>query len=345
MQKFIFQYPEYLWALAAGLPVLALGFWALWWVRRKRLGLVVGKNQLSQMFPGWTDARQILRYALLWLGVAGFLLALARPRYGTAKETSERSGVYIALVLDVSTSMLAEDILPNRLQRAKMAISQLFTRFRNDQVALVVFAGTAHLAVPMTPDLAFAQMALDFADTESPTYQGTQLTEALDQAIQAFPEERTGGAAIILMTDGEDHEGSAVEKAREAYNNNIVVHAMGVGKSQGAPIPQYSGQTLVGYKKDADGNPILTTLNMNLLQDIAQAGGGIAVQGENPTQAIEDIFKEIESMNREVFSLEERDDMQDQFFWFLWPAFCVLLAESLIAERGIPWWKKFGFLN
>lgn len=342
MQRFIFQHPEYLLALAVVLPALLFIITLHWLQKRKRVRKLADRSLKEKMLPGFTFARFALKKTLLLLAITGIFFALARPRFGKIAVETERSGIYLCIALDLSSSMLAEDLMPNRLTRARMAIQQLFNRLKNDQLAMVYFAGNAKLAVPMTPDLAFAQMSLEYADTEWPEVQGTNLTEALDIAMGAFPENRTGGAAIILISDGENHEGEAIQKAKEAYNSNIVVHTLGIGKNQSVPIPVYQGNNLTGYKKDAEGQTVMTRLNENLLKEIARAGGGIYMPGENPTQALNQIFTHIESMNTEVFELDEREEHKEQYLWFLWPAFCFLLAESLISERSIPWWKRIG---
>jgi len=339
-----FLHTEWLWALL-GLAGFIPSTWAfLVWRKRQRLKLGITGKREDQM-PGYSRFRVILRWTLVGIAWAGIILGVARPRYGEATQPGTRKGVYISVVLDVSTSMLAEDLKPNRLQRAKMAIQSMLKRLKNDQISLVVFAGTAHVVVPMTPDIAFVNMMLRGVDTELPSVQGTHIGEALTRAFEGIPEERKGDAAIILITDGEDHEEEAVEVARNLAAKNIFLHTLGIGNSVGAPIPIYKNGLLTGYKKDRDGNTVMTRLNEDMLRELARIGKGIYVHGSNPGEALDQIFSHIDNMASENFTLADRDDMEERYAWFVWPAFVLLLIELLLTEKSIPWWKRWQFFE
>jgi Ca-activated chloride channel family protein len=335
----VFQNSLILWGLLL-LPFFFL--YAFLSIRRKKqiLSQISGEHKIFLLFPGLNFARQWLRW-FLWISIFSLLLlAIARPRYGLFESEKERKGIYLTVALDVSTSMLAEDLSPNRLSRAKMAVQNVLKRLKNDQVALVVFAGSAHIAVPMTPDIGYVNMVLRTVDTEMPSEKGTWITEALRMAFETFPENRTGEAAIILISDGEDHEGEAVEIAMKAKDNRIFVHTLGIGNPQGTPIPLYENGKLIGYKKDENGQTILSKLNENMLREIASAGGGMYRHGINPGSSLDEIFTHIDLMAKEKFSPAQRNDLEERYLWFLWPALILLTLEWFLKEKSTPWWKR-----
>jgi Ca-activated chloride channel homolog len=339
-----FLHTEWLWGLLGILGFVPAAWAFLLWRKRQRKKLGVYGKREDQM-PGYSPYRVILRWTLVGVAWAGIILGIARPRYGEATQPGTRKGVYISLVLDVSVSMLAEDLKPNRLQRAKMAIQSMLKRLKNDQISLVVFAGTAHVVVPMTPDIGFVNMMLRSIDTDLPSVQGTHIGEALRRALEGIPEDRKGDAAVILITDGEDHEVEAVEVARKLAENKIYLHTLGIGSTEGTPIPIYKNAQLTGYKKDGAGNTVMTRLNEDMLRELARVGNGIYVHGANPGEALDQIFNQIDTMASESFTLADRDDMEERYAWFVWPAFFLLLIELLLTEKSIPWWKKWQFLE
>lgn len=339
-----FAHPERLWLLwsLAGLVLLFAG--AAWWRSRawKRLG---DGALLARLQPGRSRARKTFRFVLASLAMASILLALANLRAGSKKERVEREGADVVVAFDLSASMLAEDLPPNRLDRARFFTARLLRELDNDKVGLVVFAGNAYLQMPMSVDLRAAQMYLNVLDPSIIPRQGTAIGEAIGQGLEAFAagEGQAAGKqanrAIIVVTDGENHEGEALEMAKKAAEQGVAIFTVGVGTPKGAPIPVRS-RGREDYKKDNDGNIVLSKLNEQALREIAEAGGGQYVHVAGGNTSIETIAKAVDGLGTATGETFTYTDYKQHFQVFLGIAFVLLLLEFLLPDRKARWWRE-----
>jgi len=237
------------------------------------------------------------------------------------------------IALDVSNSMLSEDIQPNRLEKAKRAIARLTERLSNDKIGLIVFAGKAYTQIPITTDYASAKMFLGSINTEIVPTQGTAIGSAIDLAMSSFSPDLESSKAIIVITDGENHEDDAVEMAKKAAEKKIVVHTIGMGLPQGGPIPIYNAYGQKDFKRDQSGQVVVTKLDEAMLQQIAAAGGGTYIRANNTEVGINNVFDEINKMEKTELESRVYSDYNDQFFYFIVAAFALLVLEFAVMER------------
>lgn len=319
---------------------LAIGFLLLNQVKSRLKKLGKAKNTALTL-PMYQLHRVFWRH--LFLGLAGALLALAlaRPQWGQRTVETERKGMYLVLALDVSQSMLAEDVKPNRLYRAKQAAIHWLDDLKNDRLALVVFAATAQIQMPMTSDYGAARLYLESVDQLKPDLQGTSLNEALTAAYKAIPKEREADAAVILISDGEDHEGKAMEMAAKMAEEGIEVHTLSVGLNQAVPIPDGKG-----YLKDEAGRMALTKPNKQMLAQLADVGGGTFADDPHPEQGLNRIFAALEEKQRESFSSEIKEEGREEHAgWFVAAALVLLCIELFWKNTRKPQakvWTWFG---
>jgi Ca-activated chloride channel family protein len=267
---------------------------------------------------------------MLALGL--FIAGVARPQFGSKLKKIKREGIELIIALDVSNSMMAEDIQPNRLERAKRAISRLVDRLKDDKIGLIVFAGEAYIQLPLTSDYNSAKLFLESVNTQVVPRQGTAIGAAVNMAIRSFTPDADASKAIVIITDGENHEDDPVAAAQEAVNNGIVVHTIGMGLPQGSPIPVMSdGQT--DYMRDNDGNVVVTKLDEVMLEKIATAGNGIYVRANNAQIGLNALFDEINKMNKEEMETVVFSEYEDQFQYFFGAGLLLLLLEFIILER------------
>ena len=336
---FRFEHPEYL-NLLILLPLL-LAAYLLYLQWKKRAALRFGEKPLvTRLTPDVSPGRSHLRFLLLSLTIASVLLALANPQIGSKLEKVQRKGVDLVIALDVSNSMLAQDIQPNRIERAKQSISRLIDELENDRIGLIVFAGKAYTQLPITTDYGAAKLMLSTVKPDMIPVQGTAIGQAIEMAMASFKEE-DAGKAIIIITDGENHEDDAVEKATEAAQRGIKVYTIGMGLAEGAPIPVYRDNQLAGFKKDRSGSTIITRLDETMLQQIAQAGDGIYVRASNTQAGLRKVFEEISNLEKNTYDTKSFSDYEDRFQYFLALAIVLMILNFLLNERKSRWAGKF----
>lgn len=329
-----FSYGYILWFL---LLVLPLGFIVYWYLRQrtKRIDAFATSYLFKKIAPAVVQKRAALK-PVIWVMAFGILIfALSGPRFGAVQEISTKKVSDIVIALDVSRSMLAEDVLPNRLAKAKVAISTLFKKLKGDRVALVVFAGKAYIQLPLTNDYAAGEMFLDAVNTEMIPVQGTALGAAIEKSRTCFPqeEENPTSKAIILITDGENHEDEPLEQAELAKAEGIVIYTVGMGSPQGVPLPEYNGDLVVGYKKDKSGKTVVSKLNEKILTDISGATGGLYVQGNNTISALDRVMKEINSLDKKEKEGKRYTENENRYQFFVLFALILLVTEYLISEK------------
>ncbi|MBE6216493.1 MAG: VWA domain-containing protein [Bacteroidales bacterium] len=297
-------------------------------MRRRRIRKFGDEALVTRLMPSWSKSKVWLRLSLFSVGFFFFVIGLSRPQIGAKLKEHETKGAEIMIVLDVSNSMLAEDYSPNRLERAKLAISRLVDKLRDDRIGLIVFAGNSFVQLPITTDYVSAKMFLNSISTESVPVQGTAIGEAINTAMRSFSAQSEKSRAIVVITDGENHEDDPVAAARQAAELGARVFAIGVGSPEGKPIPM-DGELL----KDKDGEIVVTRLDEKVLQEVAQAGNGVYVRAGNSEFGLNPIIDDIRKMDDEKYSSIVFEEFDEQFMYFLGIALFFFVMEMLIGDR------------
>lgn len=333
---FRFANPDYLYFLILVPAVLALYFFSVY-RSRKKIRQLGDPELIARLMPDYSRFRAASKHWLLFAAFCCAILMLARPQFGTQEETVKKKGVEIIIALDISNSMLAEDVSPNRLERSKMLLSKLVDRFENDKVGLIVFAGDAFTQLPITSDFVSAKMFLSTINPGMIDRQGTNLNAAINLAAHSFTPQQGIGKSIVLITDGEDHEEGALEAAREASKQGIVLNVLGVGSPEGAPIPD---KRTGDYRKDRAGNTVITRLNEEMCKELSAAGKGIYARIDNSNSAQNALFKEVDKLAKSETDSKVYKEYDEQFQGVAWIILLVLIAEVCILERRNPLFKN-----
>ncbi len=344
MGVFRFEHTDYLYALML-IPALSILFiWLMYWrkIALKRYG---EWSMVQRLIPAISGNRMIFKFILIMIGYAMLIIGIANPQTGSKLVEGERKGIDIMIALDVSNSMLAEDIQPNRLERAKQSISKLIDKLGNDRIGIIVFAGNAYMQLPITTDYSAAKMFLETINTRIVPTQGTAIGEAIDMAIGSFDNE-THSRAIIIITDGENHEDEPTESAKNAADQGIYVYTIGMGLPEGAPIPEYNQYNRrTGYKKDRQGSTVVTKLNESMLQQIASAGNGVYVRANNSSTGLKTVFDEINKLEKTEFESKMFSDYEDRFQYFIALSLIFIILELFIFERKSKWLSKINLFG
>ncbi len=341
---FRFEHTEFLWALTLIPFLTALFIWMLFW-KKKALQRFGEWSIIHRLIPGKSNSRIILKFVLLMVGYIFLVIGIANPQIGSKLVEGERKGIDIMIALDVSNSMLAEDIKPSRLEMSKQAISKLIDNLGNDRIGIVIFAGNAYMQLPITTDYSAAKMFLANIDTKIVPTQGTAIGEAIEMCTGAFKDE-THSRVIIIISDGENHEDDALGAARKAAEKGVVVYTVGMGLTEGAPIPEYNKYNqMTGYKKDRTGSTVVTKLNESMLQQIASAGKGVYVRANNTQSGLKTITEEIDKLEKTKFESKIFSDYEDRFQYFIGVTLIFLLLELFIFERKSKWLSKINFFG
>ena len=334
---FRFEEPAYLYLLLL-LPLLAAFYLYSNYRKRKNIRKFGDPELMAQLMPDVSKYRPDVKFWLVFAAIGLFTVLLARPQFGSKLETVKRQGVEVMIALDISNSMLAQDVQPSRLQKAKRLVAQLVDKMQNDKVGMIVFAGDAFTQLPITSDYVSAKMFLETINPSLITTQGTDIGAAIRLAMKSFTPQEGVGRAIIVITDGENHEGGAVEAAQEAAEKGMQVFVLGVGSPDGSPIPAEDGSN--NFRRDKDGNVIVTRLNEQMCQEIAQAGDGIYVRVDNSNAAQKVIAQEINKMAKADVETQVYTEFNEQFQAVAWIILLLLLAEMLILERKNPLFRN-----
>lgn len=310
------------------IPVFFLVFAVVMKLRQRRIRKFGDENLVRQLMPSYAKGKAWVRLSLFAIGFFFFVIGLSRPQIGAKLKEHETKGAEIMIVLDVSNSMLAEDYSPNRLERAKLAISRLVDKLRDDRIGLIVFAGKSFVQLPITTDYVSAKMFLSSISTESVPVQGTAIGEAINTAIRGFSAQSEKSRAVIIITDGENHEDDPIAAAKQAAEMGIRVFTIGVGSPEGKPIPM-DGELL----KDKEGNIVVTRLDEKVLSDVAIAGNGVYVRAGNSEFGLNPIIDDIRKMEDEKYSSIVFEEYDEQFMYFLAIALFFFVLEMLIGDR------------
>lgn len=333
---FRFEHPSIIYFFAL-IPLFIFFFWLMKRGRKKALAEFGEAELLEQLMPDSAPGKSTWKFYIQMLALSLVILVLAGPQFGSKLQQVKRKGVEVIIALDVSNSMLAQDIKPNRLERAKQAISKMVDRLHNDRIGLVVFAGDAYTQLPITTDYASAKMFLSTINTDIVPVQGTSIGKAISLGVRSFGPETGAGRAIVVITDGENHEDDAINAAKAAKEKGIVVHTIGMGLAKGAPIPIGNSNS---FRKDKAGNIVISKLNEAVLNDIALAGGGKYNRANNTQIGLSSLFKEINGMNKTELESKVYSDYEDQFQWLAWFILFLLVLDVFILERKNKYLRK-----
>ncbi len=329
---FRFSHDIALYALALVPLVILLYWWNARW-RKKAMERLGDSAVLEAMMPLYSPARRRWKRALQAIALGFIIIGIANPQVGSKYEEVKRKGFELMICLDVSNSMLAEDLQPNRLERAKQAISTVIDRLKNDKIGIVVFAGEAYIQLPLTVDHSAAKLFLRSINTEMVATQGTAIGRAIKLAVNSFSADTKSSKHIIVITDGEGHEDDPMAAAQEARNLGITVHGVGIGSMDGTPIPVYRQGQMTGFRKDREGNTVVTKLDEVTLQKMVAEGGGTYVRATTSRTGLTQLMDELEGAKREEYGSKMFTSYEDRFQYFLGVALFLLLLEFLIPSR------------
>lgn len=338
---FKFANPNALFLYVLLLGVVALYFYA-GYRRRSALCRYGDPKLLAELMPEVSPRRPQIKFWVTFVSLCFMVLLIARPQYGSKVEMVKRQGIETIIALDVSNSMLAEDVAPNRLEKSKNIISRLVDDFEDDKVGLIVFAGDAFIQLPITNDFISAKMFLESINPGLITRQGTNIKAAIDMATRSFTPREGVGKAIIIITDGENHEGGAIEAAKAASEKGMMVYVLGVGSPNGAPIP---GSRANDFRRDKDGNVIVTKLNEQMCQEIAAAGNGVYIRIDNTNNGQKLLQSEIDKLAKAELETAVYSEYNEQFQVMAWVAFVLLLLEMLVMLKKNPKLKGFNLFG
>lgn len=333
MNMFRLEREEMLWFYVA-VPVLIALFTLSLLLRKRAMKRFAEMDMWEYLSPEAPVARYQFKF---WLSIAAFcfiVLALAGPGIGSSLKEVERKGKELIIALDVSNSMLAEDMSPNRLEAAKQSIQSILLRRENDRFGLIVFAGDAYTQIPITDDASAAGLFINAVSTEMVSKQGTSLESAIRLGISSFgdnAEEKEKTKALIIITDGEDHEPGALDAAKEAAGKGVVIHTIGIGDPRGVPIPMSLGSS--SYKRDREGNVVITRLNEDILKGIAAASGGLYVRAGKSGSGLRELMNKIDELNNKTFTARVFDEYNERYQVFLGTGILLLIVELLLAMR------------
>lgn len=344
-----FAHKEFFYALAL-LPALVAIYFASLYQRKKAIEKF-GESSLFKKLSGESSlAKKNLKFILALIAFAFILIAMIDPETGSHLENINTNGSDIVIALDVSNSMNSEDIQPSRLERAKEAIQQLIDKLHGDRIGIVIFAGQSLVQLPITTDYNAAKMFLGQIQSNLISVQGTAIGEALTRSANLLLNEGDStfskrSKSIILISDGENFEDDAVAAAREAASRGIVIHTIGIGSPDGAPIPVESNGKVTGYMKDKDGNTVITKLNMNLMESIAMNAGGISVLATNSDVGLDKVIDQINKMKKSKVNLKRYSDYDEHFLIFAFIALILLIIDIFVTEKKTKWYQQLNLFG
>ena len=341
---FRFEHTYLLWALLL-IPVILIVYVIQLRSKKKELSLFADVNLLPFLIPSLSKTKPFLKMVLQSFGILLVIIAIANPQLGSKLEEIKREGVDIMICLDVSNSMRAQDLAPNRLEHAKQSILRLVDNLKDDRIGIIVFGGEAYVQLPITTDYNAAKLFLTQIDNGIVPVQGTAIGSAIDLALNSFDKKSTTKKSIIIISDGENHEDDAVKTAEQAAEQGIIVSTIGLGSPEGTPIPEYYGGRNVGFKKDNQGNTVITKLNEQMMQEIAAAGKGAYAHDNSTSSALSAIFKQLNSLEKKQYGSKMYTDYESRFQYFIAGAILMLIAELIISNKRSKWWDALNLFG
>ena len=333
---FRFQHPESLWLLSV-IPVMILIYFINLAAKNRAVKKFADRELAASLIPGFKPGKILLRFILFQFAVMFLIIGISNPQMGSKIAEGKQEGIDIMIALDVSNSMLAEDLKPNRLIRAKMAIEKLVNRLGGDRVGIIVFAGNAYVQLPITTDYSAAKLFLNTIDNNVVPVQGTSIGAAIDLALESFNFDEETSKTIIVITDGENHEDDAVEAAKKAAEKGVVVNTIGMGSVQGAPIPVYRNGRQVDFKKDRNGETVITRLDEKMLREIAAAGNGVFVRASQQDVGLGLLLENLNEMQKKEFGTVVYTEYESRFQYFIGLALLLLIIDLLLFDKKQKW--------
>jgi Ca-activated chloride channel homolog len=339
-----FENPEFLVGLwIIPFLILLLIFQAF---NRKRSLKKWGNLELvKKLFPQYSRSKFWIKGIFKIIAFASLVIAIANPQIGSKLSEAKREGIDLMILLDVSNSMLSEDVKPNRLELSKQYISRIISKSEQDRIGLIVFAGRAYTQVPLTSDHSALKLFLSSIEPGMIGNQGTLIAEALNLATNSFPKNDEKSRAVLLITDGEDHEENAIKAAKSADSAGIIIHSLGVGSEEGGPIPIVNNGENLGYKKDQTGSVIVSKLNPQILSEIATEANGKAFFTYNSGDVIGDLLSELQKIQKQKFGSQIFSEYEDRFYYFAALSLFFLLLDLMLSDRKSKIWKKLNLFN
>lgn len=342
----MYQFENIFFFYALGLlPVFILMYWLLNRWRKKTFATYGDLLIIEHLIPDVSKSKRNWKFFAFTLAFGLVIIGIVNPQVGTKLEEVKRKGADLMICLDVSNSMKAEDLQPNRIEKAKQEISKLINKLEGDRIGIIVFAGEAYVQLPITTDYAAAKLFLESISTDLIPTQGTAIGTAINLALESFGKDEGKNKAIVIITDGENHEDDAISAAEASAEKGIAIHTIGMGSPDGAPIPIYKNNVREGFKKDKEGNSVITKLNEQSLLEIAAAGNGIYVRASNSDAGLYKVVNEINKLEKKSFESKIYSDYEDRFQWFIAPALLFLLIEFLLTERRSKIYKRLNLFN
>ncbi len=342
----MFQLEEKIWFWTLLIiPGLVFLFVILQFWRRRAQNKFANQQLLKRLSPNKSLFKSALKLFVLCLAFGSLSFALVNPKIGTKLETVKREGVDIVFAVDVSKSMLAEDVAPNRLEKSKQLVTQIVNNLGSDRVGIIAYAGKAFPQLPITTDYASAKMFLHNMNTDMLSSQGTAIDEAIELAKTYYDDEEQTNRVLVIISDGEDHSEAAVSVAEEAKEEGIRIFTIGVGDIKGGPIPIKRNGVVLNYKKDKRGETVITRLNEETLKKIAEEGDGIYVNGKSTNKVVEEIGDVLNKMDKTEFEAKQYADFKDRFQWFLGFGILLLFIDIFLLDRKTAWLKKLNLFN
>jgi len=341
------QFDEKLYFYLLGIiPVVVLLFLMLQVWKKSARRNFSSSNVLKRLAPNRSIFKPLLKLTVFLLGISFLILALVNPKIGTKLETVKRQGVDIVFAVDVSKSMLAEDIAPNRLEKAKRLVSEIINQLASDRIGIIAYAGQAYPQLPITTDYGAAKMFLQAMNTNMLSSQGTAINAAIDLATTFYNDSEQTNRVLFIISDGEDHSGdSTLESLEYATENGIQVYTIGVGFSKGAPIPIKRNGIVESLKKNSEGEVVISRLNESTLVKIAEEGNGVYINGSNTEKAVDFIREQLNQMDKKEFEAKQFSEYKDQFQWFLGIGLFFLFLDIFLLDRKTQWIKKLNLFN
>ncbi|MCT8339455.1 VWA domain-containing protein [Flavobacteriaceae bacterium TK19130] len=336
--------PIYFYVLLV-IPVVLLLFFAVLLWQRKAQKRFSDRPLLKKLAPNRSVFKATLKIIILCLAIACLSFALVNPKIGTKIETVKREGVDVVFALDVSKSMLAEDIAPNRLEKSKQLVSQIINSLAGDRIGIIGYAGSAFPQVPITTDFGSAKLFLTSMNTDMVSSQGTAITEAIQMAETYYNDEEQVNRVLFIVSDGEDHEGNVASIAEQAAEKGIKIYTIGVGTEQGGPIPIKRNGILQYYKRDENNEQVITRLGKETLQEIAEEANGEYIDGSNTQEVVDNVTAILNGMDKKEFEAKQFTDFKDQFQWFLGGALFLLVLDVFLLERKTEWVKRLNLFG
>lgn len=327
------------------IPIFLIIFFITRSWRKKAIKLYGDVDLVKKLIPEFSNTKRIWKFILFTLAFSFLIIGLINPQIGTKLEEIKRKGSDIMICLDVSNSMKAEDLLPNRLERSKNAIAKLIDKLEGDRIGIIVFGGEAYVQLPITTDYSAAKLFLEGINTDMIPTQGTDIGKAINLAKESFGKDDGKNKAIVIITDGENHEANAINAAEAAAEKGISIHTIGMGSENGAPIPIYKGNVQEGFRKDKDGNTIVTKLNEQVLQEIAVAGNGVYVRATNSDAGLNNVLAELDKLDKKQFASKMYSDYEDRFQPFILAAILFLIIDAFLTERKSKLYKRLNLFG